>query len=99
MSWPSKRTEYAGDVYVTVVQLFNVKKVGLFGQSDPYVTLGLQHSSAQTSVVKNNANPVYNETYVFKYDPAIDDNEIRFRVYDQATFGSDTSIGTARFSV
>ena len=48
--------------------LQNLKKQDLMGQSDPYVLVSIPGSSVKqvkTKQIKNNANPVWNETFSF----------------------------------
>ena len=60
--------------------LQNLKKQDMMGQSDPYVLVSVPGTSvkqAKTKQIKNNANPVWNET--FSYDVSYQKRSIHFK--------------------
>ncbi|KAG8385207.1 hypothetical protein BUALT_Bualt03G0017800 [Buddleja alternifolia] len=65
--------------------------------SDPYVVLKLGQQKVQTSVVKSNLNPVWNEELMLSvpqnYGP------IKLQVYDYDTFSADDIMGEAEIDI
>ncbi|KAH6790159.1 Calcium-dependent ARF-type GTPase activating protein family [Perilla frutescens var. frutescens] len=65
--------------------------------SDPYVVLKLGKQRVQTTVVKSNLNPVWNEELMLsvpqKYGP------IKLEVYDYDTFSADDIMGEAEIDI
>ena len=62
--------------------LQNLKKHDMMGQSDPYVLVsipGTNVKQAKTKQIKNNANPVWNET--FSYDVSYQKRSIHFKYW------------------
>ncbi|KAI5446816.1 ADP-ribosylation factor GTPase-activating protein agd12, variant 2 [Lathyrus oleraceus] len=61
--------------------------------SDPYVVLNLGTQTIQTSVVKSNLNPVWNEEHMLSVPE--DYGQLKLKVYDHDTFSADDIMGEA----
>ncbi|KAA6398135.1 MAG: hypothetical protein EZS28_006336 [Streblomastix strix] len=84
---------YPGRIYVNVIRCFNVIKADTFGESDPFVKLIFGKVEKKTKVVKNNANPVFNEQFVFDYAPQQNMHVIMLEVWDYDMIGSNDKLG------
>ncbi|KAL0363631.1 UNVERIFIED_CONTAM: ADP-ribosylation factor GTPase-activating protein AGD12 [Sesamum calycinum] len=65
--------------------------------SDPYVVLTLGHQKAQTSVIKSNLNPVWNEELMLSVPQ--DYGAIKLQVFDHDTFSADDIMGEAEIEI
>lgn len=96
----SKRTadtrEFGGNLKVKVVSGRNLAVRDMV-TSDPYVVLSLGQQKVQTSVVKSNLNPDWNEEFQLKvpqlYGP------LKLQVYDYDTFSADDIMGEAEVDI
>ncbi|CAO3678627.1 hypothetical protein G6F70_007197 [Rhizopus microsporus] len=80
----------AGTLVVTVIEARKLKNKDLIGKNDPYVELWLDDKYKQrTAVIKNNNNPVWNQTFTFPMEEGGDKHKLYFNVRDKDTFGSD----------
>ncbi|KAK7331278.1 hypothetical protein VNO77_25498 [Canavalia gladiata] len=61
--------------------------------SDPYVILTLGQQTVQTTVVRSNLNPVWNEEYMLSVPE--DYGPMKLKVYDHDTFSADDIMGEA----
>lgn len=52
-------------IKVKVVEAKDLKKSDLIGKSDPFVIISVENERAQTKVISNNLNPVWNESFPF----------------------------------
>ncbi|ORY01757.1 hypothetical protein K493DRAFT_334827 [Basidiobolus meristosporus CBS 931.73] len=76
---------------VTVIEGRNLKNNDLFDKIDPIFKLYTGHgftSKEKTSSKRNDANPVYNETFNLKYDNS--HNELHVELLDREMMGLDT---------
>ncbi|XP_050225863.1 ADP-ribosylation factor GTPase-activating protein AGD12-like [Mercurialis annua] len=65
--------------------------------SDPYVVLTLGKQTVQTSVVKSNLNPVWNEERMLSVPH--DFGPVKLQVYDYDTFSADDIMGEAEIDI
>uniref|UniRef100_A0A2P2JRG7 ARF GTPase activator n=2 Tax=Rhizophora mucronata TaxID=61149 RepID=A0A2P2JRG7_RHIMU len=65
--------------------------------SDPYVVLTLGKQTVQTSVVKSNLNPVWNEELMMSVPR--DFGPVKLQVYDHDTFSADDIMGEAEIDI
>ncbi|KAA6395292.1 MAG: hypothetical protein EZS28_009183 [Streblomastix strix] len=87
-----------GTLYYTITQVFNVKSVELFGQSDPYIRVWCDGLYNETQVIKNCANPHFNEKFAFERE--LDGNKmIYFKLYDKNSFMKDELIGEVEYKL
>ncbi|KAL4278311.1 hypothetical protein GQ457_03G028680 [Hibiscus cannabinus] len=100
---PSKKSnslagmvEFVGLVKVNVVKGTNLAVRDMVS-SDPYVILSLGQQSVKTRVIKNNLNPVWNESLML----SIPDNvpPLKVFVYDKDTFKADDFMGDAEIDI
>ncbi|CAI8590386.1 unnamed protein product [Vicia faba] len=61
--------------------------------SDPYVVLNLGTQTIQTSVVKSNLNPVWNEEHMLSVPEEY--GQLKLKVFDHDTFSADDIMGEA----
>ncbi|RDX77834.1 putative ADP-ribosylation factor GTPase-activating protein AGD11, partial [Mucuna pruriens] len=97
-----KSTSLAGMVeFVGLIKVNVVKGTHLAVRdvmtSDPYVIISLGHQSVKTRVIKNNLNPVWNESLML----SIPDNipPLKVLVYDKDTFSTDDFMGEAEIDI
>ncbi|KAI3455930.1 hypothetical protein Pfo_012593 [Paulownia fortunei] len=88
--------EFIGMLKVKVLKGTNLAIRDMLS-SDPYVVLTLGQQKAQTTVVKSNLNPVWNEELMLSvpqnYGP------IKLQVYDYDTFSADDIMGEAEIDI
>ncbi|KAI8063385.1 C2 domain-containing protein [Gilbertella persicaria] len=85
---------YQGILYVTVIEASNLTGKDMIGKNDPYVELWIDERYKQkTRVIKNNDNPLWNQTFTFPLEG--NDHKIHFKVFDKDIIGKDT-IGEAK---
>ncbi|XP_029125350.1 probable ADP-ribosylation factor GTPase-activating protein AGD11 [Cajanus cajan] len=65
--------------------------------SDPYVIISLGHQSVKTRVIKNNLNPVWNESLMLSIPKNIP--PLKVLVYDKDTFSTDDFMGEAEIDI
>ncbi|RHN40253.1 putative C2 domain-containing protein [Medicago truncatula] len=65
--------------------------------SDPYVILSLGHQSVKTRVIRNNLNPVWNESLMLSIPENIP--PLKVLVYDKDTFSTDDFMGEAEIDI
>lgn len=65
--------------------------------SDPYVVLMLGQQKVQTTVMKSNLNPVWNEELMLSVPQ--DFGTVKLQVYDQDTFSADDIMGEAEIDI
>ncbi|KAK9687039.1 hypothetical protein K7432_014931 [Basidiobolus ranarum] len=78
-------------VQVTVVEGRNLKNNDLFDKIDPIFKLYTGHgitSKEKTSAKKNDANPIYNESFNLKFDNS--HSELHVELLDREMMGMDT---------
>ncbi|KAF8396239.1 hypothetical protein HHK36_017854 [Tetracentron sinense] len=88
--------EFVGLIKVNVVRGTN-RAVRDVMTSDPYVILSLGHQSMKTSVIKNNLNPVWNESLMLSIPEPIP--PLKLHVYDKDTFTTDDRMGEAEIDI
>ncbi|XP_038679682.1 probable ADP-ribosylation factor GTPase-activating protein AGD11 isoform X2 [Tripterygium wilfordii] len=88
--------EFIGLVKVNVVKGTNLAVRDVM-TSDPYVILALGHQSVKTRVIKNNLNPVWNESLMLSIPDYIP--PLKVLVYDKDTFSTDDFMGEAEIDI
>ncbi|KAK7271462.1 hypothetical protein RJT34_27394 [Clitoria ternatea] len=88
--------EFVGLIKVNVVKGTNLAVRDIL-TSDPYVILSLGHQSVKTRVIKNNLNPVWNESLMLSIPDHIP--PLKVLVYDKDTFKSDDFMGEAEIDI
>merc|ERR1719234_1691093 len=74
-----------------------LKKSGMFGKADPYVTISYGELKFKSNIVKNNLNPEWNFDNIFTISDNIS-NEILLEVYDKDTVSKDDFMGKISLS-
>ncbi|KAL4420729.1 hypothetical protein ABPG75_010385 [Micractinium tetrahymenae] len=90
------RQKFAGLLEVTVKSASNLMRADWWpgAKSDPFVVLNVGDSAAITSVINQNLDPVWNETfYLFVSDPAT--QRLVVKVLDQDMGKADDLLGSA----
>ncbi|XP_050385223.1 probable ADP-ribosylation factor GTPase-activating protein AGD11 [Argentina anserina] len=88
--------EFVGLIKVNVVRGTNLVVRDVM-TSDPYVILALGHQSVKTRVIKNNLNPVWNESLMLSIPEQIP--PLKVLVYDKDTFTTDDYMGEAEIDI
>ena len=88
--------EFVGLIKVNVVRGTNLVVRDMV-TSDPYVILALGHQSVKTRVIKNNLNPVWNESLMLSIPDHIP--PLKVLVYDKDTFKADDYMGEAEIDI
>ncbi|KAJ9190577.1 hypothetical protein P3X46_001764 [Hevea brasiliensis] len=88
--------EFIGLIKVNVVRGTNLAVRDVV-TSDPYVILALGHQSVRTRVIKNNLNPVWNESLMLSIPEHIP--PLKLLVYDKDTFTTDDFMGEAEIDI
>ncbi|XP_058782602.1 probable ADP-ribosylation factor GTPase-activating protein AGD11 [Vicia villosa] len=88
--------EFVGLIKVNVVKGTNLAIRDLV-TSDPYVILSLGNQSVKTRVIKNNLNPVWNESLMLSIPESIP--PLRVIVYDKDAFKNDDFMGEAEIDI
>ncbi|KAJ0234039.1 ADP-ribosylation factor GTPase-activating protein AGD11 [Hirschfeldia incana] len=88
--------EFVGLIKVNVVKGTNLAVRDVM-TSDPYVILSLGQQSVKTRVIKNNLNPVWNETLMLSIPEQMP--PLKVLVYDKDTFTTDDFMGEAEIDI
>ncbi|GLT38488.1 hypothetical protein SLA2020_127350 [Shorea laevis] len=88
--------EFVGLIKVNVVKGTNLAVRDVM-TSDPYVILALGHQSVKTRVIKNNLNPVWNESLMLSIPEQVP--PLKVIVYDKDTFSTDDFMGEAEIDI
>ncbi|KAI9279001.1 C2 domain-containing protein [Phascolomyces articulosus] len=89
----------SGVLSVTLHEGKNLKNQDFMGKNDPYVELWLDDDYKQrSSEIKNNNNPVWNETFIFNITKGSSDKKLYVKVLDKDLVGSD-KIGDTKIDV
>ncbi|KAH7536654.1 hypothetical protein FEM48_Zijuj03G0007500 [Ziziphus jujuba var. spinosa] len=88
--------EFVGLIMVNVVKGTNLAVRDMM-TSDPYVILALGHQSVKTRVIKNNLNPVWNESLMLSIPEQVP--PLKVLVYDKDTFSTDDFMGEAEIDI
>ncbi|XP_057453704.1 probable ADP-ribosylation factor GTPase-activating protein AGD11 isoform X1 [Lotus japonicus] len=88
--------EFVGLIKVTVVKGKHLAVRDVMS-SDPYVILSLGHQSVKTRVIRNNLNPVWNESLMLSIPENIP--PLKVLVYDKDTFTTDDFMGEAEIDI
>lgn len=88
--------EFVGLVKVNVVKGTNLAIRDIV-TSDPYVILSLGNQSVKTRVIKNNLNPVWNESLMLSIPESIP--PLKVIVYDKDAFKNDDFMGEAEIDI
>ncbi|OIV95994.1 hypothetical protein TanjilG_27098 [Lupinus angustifolius] len=84
--------EFIGMLKVKVIKGINLA-IRDIKSSDPYVVLNLGQQTVQTSIIRSNLNPVWNEEHMLsvpeQYGP------LKLKVFDHDTFSADDIMGDA----
>merc|ERR1712223_445439 len=86
----SKQDEQTIKLRVTGAR--KLKKSGMFGKADPYITISYGELKLKSNVVKNNINPEWNFDNVLTISDNIS-KEILLEVYDKDTVSKDDFMG------
>lgn len=84
--------EFMGILKVKVIKGTNLA-VRDMRSSDPYVVLTLGHQTAQTTVMRSNLNPVWNEDLMISVPQRF--GSLKVQVFDHDTFSADDIMGEA----
>lgn len=88
--------EFIGVLKVKVLKGTNLAVRDMLS-SDPYVVLNLGQQTIQTSVVRSNLNPIWNEELMLsvpqRYGP------VKLKVFDHDTFSADDIMGEAEIDI
>ncbi|EIE87747.1 hypothetical protein G6F46_008996 [Rhizopus delemar] len=86
-----------GILVVTVIEARKLHGEDIISKNDPYVELWINKKNKQrTSVINNNNNPVWNQTFTFPLEQDGDKHELYLKVKDKDIIGYD-NIGEANF--
>ncbi|KAL9142489.1 hypothetical protein ABFS82_14G172800 [Erythranthe guttata] len=88
--------EFVGLIKVNIVRGTNLAVRDMV-TSDPYVILSLGNQSMKTRVIKNNLNPVWNESLMLSIPENIP--PLKLLVYDKDTFSTDDFMGDAEIDI
>ncbi|TKY68260.1 ADP-ribosylation factor GTPase-activating protein AGD11 [Spatholobus suberectus] len=88
--------EFVGLIKVNVVKGTHLAVRDVM-TSDPYVILSLGYQSVKTRVIKNNLNPVWNESLMLSIPESIP--ALKVLVYDKDTFSTDDFMGEAEIDI
>ncbi|PIM98745.1 putative Ca2+-dependent phospholipid-binding protein [Handroanthus impetiginosus] len=88
--------EFVGLIKVNIVRGTNLAVRDMV-TSDPYVILSLGNQSVKTRVIKNNLNPVWNESLMLSIPENIP--PLKLLVYDKDTFSTDDFMGDAEIDI
>ncbi|CAJ2657977.1 unnamed protein product [Trifolium pratense] len=84
--------EFIGMLKIKVIQGTNLA-IRDIKSSDPYVVLNLGSQTVQTTVVRSNLNPVWNEEHMLSVPEHY--GQLKLKVYDYDTFSADDIMGEA----
>ncbi|XP_073061244.1 ADP-ribosylation factor GTPase-activating protein AGD12-like [Primulina eburnea] len=88
--------EFIGMLKIIVLKGTNLAVRDMLS-SDPYVVLTLGQQKAQTTVIKSNLNPIWNEELMLSVPQ--DYGSIKLQVYDHDTFSADDIMGEAEIDI
>ncbi|KAJ7947394.1 ADP-ribosylation factor GTPase-activating protein AGD12 [Quillaja saponaria] len=88
--------EFIGLLKVKVIKGTNLAIRDMMS-SDPYVILTLGNQTVQTTIVKSNLNPVWNEELMLSVPQIY--GSIKLRVFDHDTFSADDIMGEAEIDL
>ncbi|POO00981.1 Arf GTPase activating protein [Trema orientale] len=88
--------EFIGLLKVKVIKGTNLAIRDMLS-SDPYVVLTLGQQTVQTTVVKSNLNPVWNEELMLSVPESF--GPLKLRVFDHDTFSADDIMGEAEIDL
>ncbi|XWS11534.1 hypothetical protein CRYUN_Cryun37aG0006600 [Craigia yunnanensis] len=88
--------EFIGLLKVKVVKGTNLAIRDMM-TSDPYVVLTLGQQTFQTTIIKSNLNPVWNEELMLSVPH--DFGPVKLQVYDHDTFSADDIMGEAEIDI
>ncbi|KAJ0081325.1 hypothetical protein Patl1_11393 [Pistacia atlantica] len=88
--------EFIGLLKVKVIKGVNLAIRDMMS-SDPYVVLSLGQQTTQTTIIKSNLNPVWNEELMLSVPQ--DYGPVKLRVFDHDTFSSDDIMGEAEIDI
>ncbi|CAO2842145.1 unnamed protein product [Amaranthus hypochondriacus] len=88
--------EFIGVLKIKVVKGTNLAVRDMLS-SDPYVVLNLGHQTVQTSVIRSNLNPVWNEELMLSVPQQY--GSVKLKVFDHDTFSADDIMGEAEIDI
>ncbi|XP_051124115.1 probable ADP-ribosylation factor GTPase-activating protein AGD11 [Andrographis paniculata] len=88
--------EFVGLIKVNIMRGTNLAIRDMM-TSDPYVILSLGNQSMKTRVIRNNLNPIWNESLMLSIPDSIP--PLKLLVYDKDTFKSDDFMGSAEIDI
>ncbi|RZB64389.1 ADP-ribosylation factor GTPase-activating protein AGD12 isoform B [Glycine soja] len=84
--------EFIGMLKVKVIKGTNLA-IRDIKSSDPYVVLSLGQQTVQTTIIRSNLNPVWNEEYMLSVPEHY--GQMKLKVFDHDTFSADDIMGEA----
>ncbi|KAJ8758666.1 hypothetical protein K2173_000387 [Erythroxylum novogranatense] len=88
--------EFIGLLKINVKKGYNLAIRDMMS-SDPYVVLTLGKQTVQTTVIRSNLNPVWNEELMLSVPQ--DFGPVKLQVYDHDTFSADDIMGEAEIDI
>ncbi|KAK3188689.1 hypothetical protein Dsin_028250 [Dipteronia sinensis] len=88
--------EFIGLLKVKVIKGTNLAIRDMMS-SDPYVILTIGQQTAQTTIIKSNLNPVWNEELMLSVPQ--DFGPVKLKVFDHDTFSADDIMGEAEIDI
>ncbi|XP_038691003.1 ADP-ribosylation factor GTPase-activating protein AGD12-like isoform X2 [Tripterygium wilfordii] len=88
--------EFIGLLKVKVIKGMNLAIRDMM-TSDPYVVLNLGQQTVQTTIVKSNLNPIWNEELMLSVPQ--DFGAVKLKVFDHDTFSADDIMGEAEIDI
>ncbi|KAH7568457.1 hypothetical protein JRO89_XS06G0002400 [Xanthoceras sorbifolium] len=88
--------EFIGLLKVKVIKGINLAIRDMMS-SDPYVVLALGQQIVQTTIIKSNLNPVWNEELMLSVPQ--DFGSVKLKVFDHDTFSADDIMGEAEIDI
>ncbi|KAJ4702964.1 ADP-ribosylation factor GTPase-activating protein AGD12 [Melia azedarach] len=88
--------EFIGLLKVKVIKGTNLAIRDMMS-SDPYVVLNLGQQTVQTTIIKSNLNPIWNEELMLSVPQEY--GAVKVRVFDHDTFSSDDIMGEAEIDL
>lgn len=88
--------EFIGLLKVKIIKGINLAIRDMLS-SDPYVVLTLGQQTAQTTIVKSNLNPVWNEELMLSVPQSY--GPVKMKVFDHDTFSADDIMGEAEIDI
>ncbi|KAL2337159.1 hypothetical protein Fmac_011605 [Flemingia macrophylla] len=88
--------EFVGLIKINVVKGINLAVRDVMS-SDPYVIISLGHQSVKTRVIRNNLNPIWNESLMLSIPDYVP--PLKMVVLDKDTFSTDDYMGEVEINI